>query len=75
MTAIPFHKPKNAAGDLIDYAIEAHGARRVLFRAVVALLGRGKKPLNVAALNAHMRRDIGLPVEQRHEPLRGPYLF
>ena len=75
MTAIPFHKPENPARDLIDYAIEAHGARRVLIRAIVALIGRGKKPTSVGALSAHIRRDIGLPVEPFRDPLRGPHLF
>jgi hypothetical protein len=59
----------------IDAAIAAHGAWRVLFAAVVALLrGRMRKarPPDTAVLNDRLRADIGLnplppaPDWQRH---------
>lgn len=75
MTAIPVSAPKQRATDLIDYAIEAHGPRRVLLRALVALLVRDKADLNLGELGPHLRRDIGLSVEPGHTVLRGPHLL
>ena len=46
---------------LIDAAIETHGAARVLLAAAVALLRPKARPPDVMSLNAHLRRDIGLP--------------
>lgn len=54
---------------LIDMAIARHGAARVLFAAIRALLHpaerppdiRRRRPPDLRALNDHLRRDIGLP--------------
>ena len=58
--------------DLIRDAIDAHGAARVLLRAAAALLRPRARPPDrrrgpqVAPMNAHIRRDIGLPPD--HAP-------
>lgn len=58
--------------DLIRDAIDAHGAARVLLRAAAALLRPRARPpdrrapRSVLPLNAHLRRDIGLPSD--HAP-------
>ena len=75
MAAIPVLGPEHRAKDLIENAIEAHGAHRVLFRAFLAMLIGKKRHLSVDALDPHLRRDIGLPVEPLHHPLRGPHPF
>ena len=61
MTAIR-HAPGDPHG-LIDAAIDAHGAARVLARAALRLLAPRPRPPDAAALSAHLRRDIGLPPE------------
>ncbi|MEI4470351.1 hypothetical protein [Frigidibacter sp. MR17.24] len=47
----------------IEALIAIHGARRVLFAAVLAMLrGSGRRQLLVVPVHdAHLRRDIGLP--------------
>lgn len=58
--------------DLIRDAIAAHGALRVLLRAVAALLRPPARPpdrrrgAGIVPMNAHIRRDIGLPPD--HAP-------
>ena len=58
--------------DLIRDAIDAHGAPRVLLRAIAALLRPRARPPDrrrrprVVPMNAHIRRDIGLPPD--HAP-------
>lgn len=46
---------------LIDAAIAAHGATRVLLRAARALLAGRPRPPDPGSLSDHLRRDIGLP--------------
>ena len=75
MTAVPIRGPKTGATDLIDYAIEAHGARRVLFRALAALVTRKKAALSIGILSPYLRRDIGMPAEPCRTQLRGPHLL
>lgn len=53
--------PSRPKRDLIDAAIETHGAARVLMAAVKALMRPKPRPPDIAALSPHMRRDIGLP--------------
>ena len=68
---MPGSKPMNATrptpSNLIDAAIEAHGAARVLLSAMRALLRPKARPPDTAHLSPHLRRDIGLPPAP-HEP-------
>ncbi|MDF2142437.1 hypothetical protein [Paenirhodobacter sp. CAU 1674] len=56
----------------IETMIALHGARRVLWAALAALLrGQGARPLaaRLTELDDHMRRDIGLPPKGASPPL------
>ena len=71
MNALRLTDPARAARQLIEDAIAANGARRVLFAAVFALFrpppaGRARPP-DLSDLGPHLRRDIGLPMEP-HAP-------
>jgi hypothetical protein len=67
MTALRISTSALPAKQLIEDAIEAHGPSRVLIAAALALLRRRPKPRtrppDLADLDPHLRRDIGLPVE------------
>ncbi|WP_417807677.1 hypothetical protein [Thioclava sp.] len=55
----------------IDAAIAKFGAGKVLRTAIVALLTRSPKPVNVDTLSNHLRKDIGLgPNEPPPDPWR-----
>ncbi len=58
---------RSKAPALIQSAIHEHGAKRVLWVALVALLRRKSptqpRPPDAVALSSHLRRDIGLPPE------------
>lgn len=68
MTAIRL-APRDPHG-LIDAAIDAHGAGRVLLRAALALVAPRRRPPTPSHLSPHLRRDIGLPPEavRPHRP-------
>ncbi|MEM9797904.1 MAG: hypothetical protein AAF919_15540 [Pseudomonadota bacterium] len=60
MTALRLRGPR-PPHDLIDAAIESHGAARVLLAAVASLLRPRARPPDLTRLPNHLRRDVGLP--------------
>ncbi|MEX1662362.1 hypothetical protein [uncultured Thioclava sp.] len=55
----------------IEAAIAKFGAGKVLRSAILALLTRSPKPVNVDVLSNHLRKDIGLgPNEPPPDPRR-----
>lgn len=59
--------PESGARNLIDDAIAANGASRVLLAAALAVFRsrdrRRPRPPDAGSLSAHLRRDVGLMVE------------
>jgi hypothetical protein len=61
------HSDRTALRVTLDDIVDAHGLWPVL-RALVARPFRRNRPLPPLGLNAHLRRDIGLPPQEDGGP-------
>lgn len=66
MTRTEYHTHKTAIEDIIALAIETHGARKVLLRALRAAFSRKPRAIRVSDLPPYLREDVGEEAFETH---------